>query len=37
MSIGQVIEMFTKIIPILVEFFTKLFGGKEESDAEATV
>ena len=37
MSIGQVIEMFTKIIPILVEFFTKLFGGKEEGDAEATV
>ena len=37
MSISQVIEMFTKIIPIIIEFFTNLFGGKEEGDAEATV
>lgn len=37
MSIGQVIEMFTKLIPIIVEFFTNLFGNKEEGDAEANV
>ncbi len=35
MSIGQFIELVTSIFPILVEFFTKVFGGKEDENADA--
>ena len=35
MSIGQFIDLITSIFPIIVEFFTNMFGKKEDENADA--